>query len=140
MITGKEAGTLEYFFDTLLRVTTLAVESEVRNDEIQLAKFGLTLETLATNNLPWRSKSTVYFVDKRWSLIASQKRFHEALQDGSLTVAEFLEEEKKFLERLRNNFTKLGNTGDLTRSGFEGQEAALVSVIDLLEEVAAGKA
>ena len=140
MITEQEAGTLEYFFDELLRTTALAVESETRNDEIQLAKFGLTPEMLIDNNLPWRSNSTVYFVAKKWSVVPVQKRFHKALQRGNVTLAELLEEEKKYLDLLRSNFAKIGDKSDSARSRFEGQEAGLVSVVDLLEEVAKGKA
>lgn len=140
MITEQQAGTLEYFFDGLLRVTSISIETETNNDSVQLAKFGLTQERLADNDLPYRSNATVYFVDKRWSLIAAQKRFHKALQEGNVSIAEFLEEEKKSLERVRGNFAKLENTGNFSRAGFEGQESGMVSVISLLEEIAKGKA
>lgn len=140
MITEKQAVTLKYFYDGLLRVTAISVDTETRNDEIQLANFGLTPERLADNNLPFRSKATVYFVDKRWSLIAAQKRFHKALQENNGNIADLLEGERKSLENLRSNFTKIGNTSAFARAGFEGQEAGLIAVVSLLEEIAQGKA
>lgn len=141
MFSKQQEATLNYFFEELLRITALAVDSESHNDEIQLAKFGLTTEMLIEKRLPFRSGATVYFQHKMEALIESRKDFHWEMQDG-ITPADFLNHQNKKLEALRSSLDQLSSAdrNSSVRSAFEGKISGFVAVVSLLEEMAAGRA
>lgn len=136
MFTEDQTATLESLYDGLLKVTAISVESQIKEDERELAKFGLTAEKLIEKRLPFRSGTTIYFQHKMEALIESRKDFHWGMKEG-ISVPDFLNHQNGKLESLNSNLDQLPpvERTSTVRASFEGKMAGFIAVVSLLEEI-----